>query len=177
MFESIPWEKVNYLCHMLILIHVASKNVWAMPKSIYNMGNFTCHVICNFMCDMQYLIRCIFSLICNVSWSIHDISNLLCSMSESIYVVSINPFGCFNSFKTWASTAHSVSVFVELSLLWCICKTMHSRSKLYVAWADSPFDPCSSSELALNCLQTMTKPAWTHAIHFLFANIDEFNIP
>ena len=38
---------------------------------------------------------------------------LLCSMSESIYVVSENPFACFKSFITWASIAHSVSIFLH----------------------------------------------------------------
>ena len=42
--KSIPWVKVNYLCIMLLFIHVASENVYIMPKSIYNMGNFTCHM-------------------------------------------------------------------------------------------------------------------------------------
>ena len=37
--KIIPWAKVNSICHMSIVIHVASKNVCAMPKSIYNMGN------------------------------------------------------------------------------------------------------------------------------------------
>ena len=59
--------------------------------------------------------------------------------------------------------------------IWCICEIMHSCSKLYVAWEDSPFDSCSSSELALICLQRMTEPAWNHAINFLFANIDDLN--
>ena len=58
---------------MSIFIHVASENVCAMPKSIYNMGNCICHmltfinVVCKFMCDMRYLICCLFSFICNVS--------------------------------------------------------------------------------------------------------------
>ena len=37
--KIIPWAKVNSICHMSIFIHVASENVCAMPKSIYNMGN------------------------------------------------------------------------------------------------------------------------------------------
>ena len=70
---------MNSICHMSIFIHVASENVCAMPKSIYNMGNCICHmltfiyVMCKFMCDMRYLIRCMYSFICNVSWSIYDI--------------------------------------------------------------------------------------------------------
>ena len=43
--ESIPWANVNFLYHMAIFIHVASENVYAMPKSIYHMGNLTCHTL------------------------------------------------------------------------------------------------------------------------------------
>ena len=53
--KIIPWAKVNSICHMSIFIHVASKKVYAMPKSIYNVGNCICHFIyveCNFMCDI-----------------------------------------------------------------------------------------------------------------------------
>ena len=41
----IPWSKVNPICYMSIFIHVAFKNVCAMPKSIYNMGNCICHML------------------------------------------------------------------------------------------------------------------------------------
>ena len=47
---------------MSIFIHVASENVCAMPKSIYNMGNCICHmltfinVMSKFKHDMRYLI-------------------------------------------------------------------------------------------------------------------------
>ena len=61
--KSIPWAKVNFLCDtcMSIFIHVASRNLCTMPKSIYNMGKFTYHmlnfinVMRKFMCDMRYL--------------------------------------------------------------------------------------------------------------------------
>ena len=104
--KIIPRVKVNSICHMSIFIHVASENVCAMPKSIYNMGNCICHmpafitVMCKFMCVMRYLIRCtcMFSFIGNVCWSIYEISILLCSVSETIYV-------WFNSFITWAQIA------------------------------------------------------------------------
>ena len=89
----IPWAKVNSICHMSILIHVASENVCPMPKSIYNMGYCICHMLCfinvmwKFMCDMRYLICFMFSFMCSVSRFMNYISILLCSMSETIYVV------------------------------------------------------------------------------------------
>ena len=64
-----PWAKVNYLCHLSIFICAASENVWAMRKSIYNhacVHNFI-NVMCEFMHDMRYLIRCMFSFICDMS--------------------------------------------------------------------------------------------------------------
>ena len=109
--------KVNLIFYMWILIHIASENFCAMSKSMYNMGNCISHMLTfidvmrKFMCDMRFLICCMFSFICNVSWSIYDISILSCSMSETIHIVSINPFGCFNSFITWAEIALSVSIF------------------------------------------------------------------
>ena len=105
------------------------------------------NVMCKFMRDMRYLICCMFSSICNVSRFIYDISILLRSMSETIYVVSQNPFACFNSFITWAKIALSVSFFVASSFLCCIYKIIHlcsklyvALAKLYVALADSPFE-------------------------------------
>ena len=83
------------------------------------------YVMCKFMCDLQYLICCMYSFTYNVSWSIYDISILLWSMSERIYVVSKNPFVCFNSFTTWAKIALSVSIFVASSLLGRIWKIIH----------------------------------------------------
>ena len=126
---------------MSIFIHVSFENVCAMPKSIYNMGNCVCHmltfinVMCKSMCDMRCLICCMFSSICNMSRSIYNISILLCSMSETNYVVSKNPFVCFNSFIKWAKIALSVSIFVASSLLCCICKIIQLCSRLYVALA------------------------------------------
>ena len=44
--KIIPWANVNDLCHIMsIFIHVAPKNVRTMPRSIYNMGNYTCHML------------------------------------------------------------------------------------------------------------------------------------
>ena len=129
--KIIPWAKVNSICHISMFIHVASENVCALPKSIYNMGNCVCHIptfiniMCKFMCDLRYLICCMYSFTYNVSWSIYDISILLWSMSERIYVVSKNPFVCFNSFTTWAKIALSVSIFVAVSLLGRIWKIIH----------------------------------------------------
>ena len=107
---------------MSIFIHVASENVCAMPKSIYNMGNCICHmpafitVMCKFMCVMRYLIRCtcMFSFIGNVCWSIYEISILLCSMSETIYVVSKNP--CMVQFihNMGKNSAHSFMLKIIL---------------------------------------------------------------
>ena len=101
--------------YMWILIHIASENFCAMSKSIYNMGKCISRMLTfidimhKFKCDMRFLIFCMFSFIYNVSWSIYDISILSCSMSETIHIVSINPFGCFNSFITWAEIVLSVS--------------------------------------------------------------------
>ena len=145
-FVIIQWVKVNSLCQMLIFIHVASENVCAMSKSIYNTGSFIC-IMLNFIdtmykliCDMQYLICCI-SFICKMSWSIYDVSMLLCSMSESIYVVSGNQFACFKLFITWAKMAHSVSIFVSSSLLCCFAKSMHSCSKFICCTSRLTFLP------------------------------------
>ena len=127
---------MNSLCHMLVFIHVASGNVWAMPRSIYNMGNFTCLVICNFLRDMRYLIRCIFSIIMQRilihSWYIQ----LLCSMSKSIYmymyVVSINAFACFNTFKTLASIhGHQWHTLCQF-LLNRVCYMMYLRNHAFM---------------------------------------------
>ena len=65
------------------------------------MLNFI-YVVCEFMCDMRYLIRCMFSFICNLSWSNYNVSILLCCMPETIYIVCKKSFVCFNSFVTWA---------------------------------------------------------------------------
>ena len=52
---------MNSLCDMSVFIQIASKNVCAMPKSIYNMNNFTYHVpyfitvICKLMCDNLFI--------------------------------------------------------------------------------------------------------------------------
>ena len=92
-----PWAKVNYLCHLLIFICAASENVCAMRKSIYNhtcVLNFV-NVMCEFMHDMRYLIRCMFSFICDMSQFIKYMSILLCTMYESIHVVSENPLSIF----------------------------------------------------------------------------------
>ena len=46
----------SLICDMSIFIHVASNNVRAMLKSIYNTGNFTCDMpnlindMCKFIC-------------------------------------------------------------------------------------------------------------------------------
>ena len=60
------------------------ENFRAMPKSFYEMGIFSCHILnffnvmCKFVCEMLHLIFATFSSICNMSWSIHDnLSNYL----------------------------------------------------------------------------------------------------
>ena len=108
------------------------------PNPSINMSNITCHmlnfinVMCKFMCDMRYLICCMFSFISNVSLSIYGISISLCSLSESIYGASKNPFACFNSFITCPNIAFSVLIFVASSLLCCIRKIIHWCSELFI---------------------------------------------
>ena len=115
---------------MLLFIHVASENVYAMPKSIYNNGQFYMSYVpfhyCKFMCDIRYLINIVFSFICSMYWPIYIISISLCNMSESTYDMPINPFACFNLFIIWAKIALFVSIFVASSLLRCIGEIMHS---------------------------------------------------
>ena len=122
--------------------------IHAIPKklSIFSYSELQCEVLCWLMlwsviCKIIPWGKWIFYVICRysfmhvasenvctvpkLSWSIYDISILLCSMSESTYFVSKNPFACFNSFVTWASIAHSVSIFVASRVLCCIAKSMH----------------------------------------------------
>ena len=111
------------------------------------MLNFI-YVVCEFMCDMRYLICFMFSFICNVSRSIYNVSVLLCCMSETIYVVCkksicLLQFNCNKGNKI----ALSVSIFVVSIFLCCICKIIYSCARLYVAFAklyvaltDSPLD-------------------------------------
>ena len=36
--KIIPWAKENFIRHMSLFIHVASKSAYVMTKSIYNYG-------------------------------------------------------------------------------------------------------------------------------------------
>ena len=121
-------QKRTLLCAMSVFICVASENGCAMLKSIYNMGNFTCHMpnFINVVCGI--LICTIFNFICIIPWGFYDVYILLFSMSNScmmclkihihasIYNMDKNSTLCVN--------------FVASSLLSCIGQIMHSCSKL-----------------------------------------------
>ena len=108
-----PRAKVNAICHMSVFVHAAFENACAMPKSSFNMGNCICHMLTYIdvtcTCDMQYLICCMFYMQRVLSWSIYDISIMFCNKSENFYVVSKNPFVCFNSFVKGAKIALCVN--------------------------------------------------------------------
>ena len=143
--KIIPLPKVNSLCQMSIFIHVASKNVCAMPKSIYNMGQCICqmlnfiYVMCKFMYGLRYS--------CSVVYT--TCPDPFC------YVAYLKPFMLCLEILLFASIhlycwqkQHSLCQFLlRPSLLCCICKIIHSCSRLYVAFAklyvalaESPLD-------------------------------------
>ena len=88
--------------------------IWAFLHVICLISLFFI-VMCNYMCDMWYLICTMFSLICNVSRSMHE--------NPSIYVTCLNPcmmclkfhMRSFNLFKTREKIALSVSISVASS--------------------------------------------------------------
>ena len=82
---------VNCLSDMSISIQVASE-FFCMPKSIYNMLNFTCHMLHfingmhNLMCDMRYLIN----VPCSVFYAMHPDPPMI-HVYPFRYVACLNP--------------------------------------------------------------------------------------
>ena len=108
-----------------------------MRKSIYNMGNFTCHRLnfTNVVCGSWYVLYSILHALYPKLFMIYTFCYLAClihlccvwkSMCLLIFIYNMekNTTLCVN--------------FVASSLLRCIGKIMHSCSKL-PAWVDSPF--------------------------------------
>ena len=100
-------QKWISLCHMTILIHVASENVCAMPESIYNIGNFVCHnmlnfinVMCELVCVMRYLICCMFSArsVYVQRWFVQSSSmNVLCIFEGPVISVIMHKIGTWRT--------------------------------------------------------------------------------
>ena len=93
-----------------------------LPKSICNIGRFTCDMLnfINFMykfiCNMLYSICAMFSLIhkCPISLMIYPLPYVAC-LTQSMMCLKIHVV-CFNSFNTWAKIALSVSMFCCMQL-------------------------------------------------------------